>query len=336
MEENKTSKAEESAHWSKEKEVVKSNRPVRFLFFLVRILPVWLLVLFTVPVSFFYYICSPRARKVSRIYQDKLISFAKSSGCQSPIPKQSAFTQIFSFALCIVEKVESWCGNIDYSDVGFADDDGKELKQRLSSGKGAFLLFSHLGNMEYLRSLATANEIGVTRKIPVCIMMDNHVTNIFNQTVMEKNPDAVMNVIDSSDVGIQTIEKMQNIVEQGGIVVVAADRTSAMSQSRNIETSFLGENALFPYGSFLLASLLEVPVYFTFALRNRTFMMNPKYTMHIVKSSVSFSNLKKSERKVKIQELCKEFAAHLETLCINNPFQWYNFYDFWRKEVTCE
>jgi predicted LPLAT superfamily acyltransferase len=93
---------------------------------------------------------------------------------------------------------------------------------------------------------------------------------------------------------------------------------------------FLGEEAPFTQGAFFLAALLNAPVYFIFALRRSALSLNPEYNMHVHRSSLSFDCPRK-ERNHRIKELAGSFAATLEGYCKQQPYQWYNFYDFWAK-----
>ena len=119
-----------------------------------------MLVLIAFPVSFFYFLFCSRARKTCEDYQRHLISFAKNQGSNF-LRKVNTYKQILSFSICLIEKIEGWCGKEKLSDICFYDDDVVELKKILAEGKGAFLIGSHLGNIELLRSLASFGKTGV-------------------------------------------------------------------------------------------------------------------------------------------------------------------------------
>jgi len=78
-------------------------------------------------------------------------------------------------------------------------------------------------------------------------------------------------------------------------------------------------------------------VYFIFALRRGDLSIRPEYDMHVHKSSLSPDSLPPdSARKERLRlsaSLANDFANLLENYCKERPFQWYNFYDFWLKEV---
>lgn len=317
-------------HWSQKKEKASSVKPVKFLIFLVKIFPHWLLVCIAFFVGFFYFLFSKSARIDAKEFQKRVIDFCKSKNIKCPVKKVSAYKQILSFAICLIEKVEGWCGKSDLSCVIFHEDDVIPLKDSLSKGQGAMLIGSHLGNMELFRSLAAEGQTGVSKKVSVTAIMDTKVTSSFNQAMKEMNAKTYIDVVNSDSIGVDTIELLQTRLSEGGLVVIAGDRTSKNSPERNITLDFLGKEAEFPFGSFFMASLLNVPVYFVFALRKKDITFKAKYDMHVKKSEVDF-NCSRKEKKAKIKELCCEFKNQLEYYCCKHPYQWYNFFDFWRK-----
>ena len=317
-------KSEELLHWADEKEVVSTNKPIKLALNLISHLPAWSVFILVFPVSFFYLIASKRARHECRIYQKQLREFSNGS-----VPKRiSPYAQIVSFSLCILEKMMGWLGRIDYSKLIKHDDDLQDLINLLDSGKGAVLIGSHLGNIELLRSLSCFNETGVSRNVPVTTIMELKATEQFNNTLKEINPGVEFNVIDPSDIGPDTICTLQESIQNGGLVVVAADRTSARARTRVIREKFLGKEADFPYGVFLMTALLKSPTYFVYGLRSRTYTLNPKNHMYVEKAKTTF-DCPRSERENNIKNLCKEYIRSLEQKCMEFPYQWYNFFNFW-------
>ncbi len=314
---------EAARHWADEKETVSSARPIQFLLFLLSKLPQAVVLALAFPVSLFYLLTSRRARRETRRYQKQLRSF---SGGTAP-RIISPYRQILSFSLCIVEKLEGWLGKMQYDNLIFGGDI-EELRALLESGTGAVLIGSHLGNMELLRSLSSFGRTGVSRNIPVTAIMESNATAQFNKALDEINPNAGFNLIDPADIGPDTIGTLTEQLERGGLVVFAADRTSARARTRCIREPFLGKAADFPYGVFLLTALLNAPTFFVFGLRTKTAALFPRYHMLVERAETAFSG-KRSERDAKIRALCREFIGKLEKYCVRFPYQWYNFYDFW-------
>lgn len=320
-------KTEELLHWADEKEVISSNKPLLLVFGLMRKLPDYLVFILIYPISFFFYIFSKRGRVEAKNYQRQMKEF---TGGKVPL-KISPFKQILSFSLCVMEKMEGWLGNYHYNELVTHDDDLKSLQSQLEQGKGALFIGSHLGNIELLRSLSSFGENGIIRKISVTAIMELKSTEQFNRTLKEVNPNVDFQVIDPEKIGVNTIIELQEQIENGGLVVITGDRTSARSRSRIIREKFLGKDADFPYGVFVLALLLKAPTYYVFGLRTKTASLRPKYHIFVEKSKVDFER-PSSKRDEKIHALCKEFVVKLEKYCVQFPYQWYNFYNFWKLE----
>ena len=317
-------------HWSEEKEVISSNKPLKYLLHLLKYFPRFFVHSIIFPVGFFYYIFSKHTRIVCSIYQKQLQEYT-----DYQIPKRiSSYKQIVSFCLCVLEKMEGWLGKFYYKELNTFDDDLKTLQDQLEEGKGAILLGSHLGNIELMRSLSTFGENGVSKNYSIITIMELKATSQFNQTLKEINPNVNFQVISPSDFGPETIIQLEEQIANGGLVVIAGDRTSPNARNRNLKKMFLGKEASFPYGTFLIPALLKSPVYYVFGMRTRSATLKSVYNLYVEKSAVSFENVHRAEREKRIDELCQEFVLKLEKYCKMYPYQWYNFFNFWDDTVN--
>ncbi|MDR1505812.1 MAG: hypothetical protein LBI67_01780 [Treponema sp.] len=287
-----------------------------------------------VPVSFFYFLFSKRSRTESKRFLQKVSVFIKDGktakkcvSCFGPL------RVIVSFSLCLLERLESWNGTFPFSAVHFKGDGPGDLVRGLENGKGAFIICSHLGNTELLRALASFNKTGVSRNIRVTSIVDFSVTSRFNRMLWELNPQSRLSVIGADEIGPHTAPLLEERLAGGELVVIAGDRTPAAGDKAPYDFPFLGEHAPFAFGSFYLASLLNYPVYFVFALRHDGGLFKKDYDMYIHKSGVSF-DCPRSERLKRSEKLARLFALTLESHCKKYPFQWYNFHDFWA-DKTC-
>lgn len=319
-------------HWSEHQEQAVGYWHVKLLLIVFRIFPMILVRLLAFPVGFCYYVFSKEVRDESRRFLRRAAASLAASGRRLPV---HPLRHILSFSLAVVEKVESWGGKVFLERIRFQDDDIQDLKNRLESGKGVLLLCSHLGNSELLRGLAGFNRTGVSREVPVTSIVDVAVNPYFNRMLRELNPQSMTRIISANDIGPDTIILLQERLTAGELVVIAGDRTSAHTRDKYVPIPFLDEEAPFAYGSFFLAALLNVPIYFVFALRQRDLSLFPRYNMHVHRSDISFDCSRK-EREERTGELARAFALRLETYCKQSPYQWYNFFDFWAKPQVPE
>ena len=317
----------DQAHWTERQEVIKTNKPLLLLLVLFKYIPGVLVRALIYPVSFFYWVFAAEARKCAKEYQLRLREFTGRN-----IPKRiSPYRQFLSFSLCVLEKMEGWLGKIKFSKIQYQNDDITSILELLKEGKGAMLITSHLGNMELLRSLSDYNQQLVGREVPVYVIMDMDINSNFSNTLKSVNPKVSFNVINSNEIGPDSIVTLMDAVEKGALVVIAGDRTSPYSKDKNLKINFLGKEASFPYGVFLIPALMKVPVYFMFGLRSRLSIFNPKQNVYIEKCHTDF-NCPRSEREERIVQCCGEFVARLEKYCILYPYQWYNFFNFWEQD----
>ena len=318
-----------NGHWSNSQEVVSTSRPLKFTLLLIKFLPAFLVHLIVFPVSFFFFLCAKSARNHVENFQKQMKIYTNG---ETP-KKINSYLTILSFAISVVEKMEGWLGKTKYKNLITHNDDFMELNSLLEHGKGAFIVGSHLGNIELMRSLSSFREIGVSKKISVTTIMSMKVTNQFNNTLKEINPDFETNIIDPDLIGPETIFALQNEVENGGLVVITGDRTSIHGRKHTIKHEFLGREADFPYGVFLIATLLKAPVYFVFGLRTKSAALFPKNNLFVERSKIDLTGCTGKGARTKIPELCGEYVTTLEKYCIKYPNQWYNFFDFWQNNV---
>jgi predicted LPLAT superfamily acyltransferase len=311
------------SHWSTQKEEAAGYWTLAFLLFIFRLLPIIVLRILCFPVGFCYFLFSKQARKHSQLYLRRL-SLAANSG-----KKFSSLKHIIAFSLSLIEKLEAWSGKVSFNRIHFQDDDIPDLLQHLEHREGAFLISSHLGNMEFIRALADFNRTGISREVPVSAIVDFAVTAHFNRMLRKFNPNSVTRIISARELGPQTAILLQEKISAGELVVIAGDRTSANMGSRYLSFPFLGSEAPFPYGPFFLAAISEAPVYAVFAVRQKDISLSSHYDLHIHQSPVSF-DCPRSQRENRIGELVNWYISLLERYCKDHPYQWYNFYDFFK------
>ena len=311
-------------HWFELKEVGGSLWHFRFMLWITCHLPRRVVELCTAVICFFFWLGAAPVRSRSKAYLKRLYAVQGRN-----VPPFATYRHVLSFALSMIEKLLGWRGVIPLQDIETQGDDLDMLVEQLDRGEGAFLICSHLGNMEMLRSLTGYGKIHTHRQFTVHPVVDFSGTSKFNALLYELNPDLMKVVVDANKIGVDSAVWMKEQIGQGNLVVIAGDRTSANSTDRNVSIDFLGERASFPEGAFTLASILNAPIYFAFAIRKRDFDIRSPYEMHIVRAKTSFDCPRK-ERPKRIEALVLEYVEILTKHCKRHPYQWYNFYNFWQ------
>lgn len=93
---------------------------------------------------------------------------------------------------------------------------------------------------------------------------------------------------------------------------------------------FLGRDAPFPQGPYVLAHLLECPVYLMFCIRQ-----NGRYRLYFEMFAERI-NLPGRDKQAAIGAWAERYAKRLESFALIDPFQWYNFFDFWQSPLSPE
>ena len=106
-------------------------------------------------------------------------------------------------------------------------------------------------------------------------------------------------------------------MDNGEILFIAGDRTSAHNENATFTSKFLGQKMGFPIGAFKFALILGAPIYFIVCTAEK----NNKYKIHLKKFEFQGS------RQERLSELEKQYVEFLEDLTKKYPLQFYHFYD---------
>ena len=306
-------------HWSKlEERGAVLGMKILFVSFKLFGRAVFRIMLF--PVMTYFFLTSTTARRASREFLDRVERRqAELSG--APVKRLNSFWHFLQFGESILDKTAQWAGVRSKENVRY---EKPEIYDHImNSERGGVFIGSHLGNLEALRAFG-----GLEQGITVNALVFTRHSQKFMEFLEEANPEAVSHIIQVDELGPESIIRMQASIEAREWVATVADRTSVAHINRSIPCEFLGDEALFPEGPFILASLLDCPVYFLYCLKE-----NGKFKVYLEKLTDSLE-LPRGRRKEELEKVVKQYAASLEQRCLAFPYQWYNFFDFWQKPNT--
>jgi predicted LPLAT superfamily acyltransferase len=127
--------------------------------------------------------------------------------------------------------------------------------------------------------------------------------------------------------GPDTAILLQQKLEQGEWIVIVGDRTSTSKESRSVWAEFLGKEAPFPQGPFMLASVLKAPVFLLFGLRDDS-QAKPHFNVYFEHFSDRIE-LPRKTREQSLKQVVQQYADRLQHYTLKAPLQWYNFFNFW-------
>lgn len=288
--------------------------PLLLVLWLYRIFGRWFIQAILYFIVMWYWLFSSNARQASLEYLQKLHVFAQD---QSPFQRMPTWVQSYRHFLCfaeaIVDKMQGWLGEISEQQLQIYG------HAHLSShyGKGLIILVSHFGNIELLRALKSEHQ----QKINV-LVYQKHASQ-FNQFLKKISAKSDVSLIAVDQLGMETTILLQDKLDAGEWVIIAADRVPVHSQ-RTQSLYFLGQEAKWPQGAWILANLLKVPVVASFCYR-----VEQHFEVHF-HSIAARIELPRKGRLEQMAVFTEAYIKLLEFHCKRVPYQWFNFYSFWK------
>jgi predicted LPLAT superfamily acyltransferase len=221
-----------------------------------------------------------------------------------------------AFAARALDAFSGWTGGVGSDAIEAADPES--LARFTGDARGGLIIVSHLGNVDLSRALLDK----ATRARLVVLVHTQHAAN-YNRVLREFQPDAAMNTLQVTDIGPDTAIALKEQVDAGRWVVIAGDRIPVQSQGRVSRTPFLGAPAAFSHGPFVVAALMECPVWLLFCQRD-----GKRHRLHVEPFAERIS-LPRGRREEALSAYVARYAGRLEKHALADPFQWFNFFDFW-------
>lgn len=224
------------------------------------------------------------------------------------------FRQVLSFATTIHDRVYLINEQFEQFDITL---EGEALMlAQMDSGRGALLLGAHMGSFEVMHSLGRRR-----RGLEVAMAMYEDNARKINATLAAINPDFVHDIV-----SLGRIDSMLDIakrLERGAFIGVLGDRTLGHEPVQAV--TLLGAPAHLPTGPMRAAAILRCPVFFMAGL------YRGKNRYHVVFERVAdFSATPAAGRDAAVRSAIERYAAVLDGHCRRDPYNWFNFFDFWR------
>ncbi|WP_246840655.1 acyltransferase [Lacimicrobium sp. SS2-24] len=307
-----------SRHWSALSER-GSLMGMLSLLWIYRLLGRRVLWLFLAPVVFYFFTTSAERRRSSQQFLRRVSDYNHKQKAPS---RWCSLKHYCVFADSAFDKIDAWLGRIRQSQICYQNKDDFDRLQR--TGKGAVFIGSHLGNLEVCRALSQGK---YATRINVLVFTANAVK--FNQLLHKINPNVSMDMIQVSEASPALLMMLKERVEQGEFVVIVGDRTSISVAGRVCYADFMGQPAPFSQGPFILASLLECPVYLLFCLKQQQY-----YRVIFEPFAPEGLMLPRKQRQARLEQFIQSYAQRLAYWAAQYPLQWFNFYDFWQQDES--
>ena len=310
-----------NSHWAERAER-GTMLSLRFMLAVYRISGRWLFRPFACLAVLYFFLSSSLARRASREYLLRVWSHARTNHTQDRAffqHRPTVWTSIrhfFYFSEAILDKLAAWNGDISEDKIDYVN---RELfEQRYADGKGGLWITSHIGNMEVCRAISQKQ-----RDFRMTVLVHTRHAKNFNRLLHEVDPPQSIELLEVSEFNVASAMLLQERISKGQFVTIVGDRVSVNDQKRVTQCEFIGKQANFPLGPFLLATLLDCPVGTIFCVRK-----GGRFHM-VIDDLPGLQGCNRKQRDQTIRHAVETYATRLEDLCLRYPLQWFNFFGFW-------
>ena len=262
----------------------------------------------------YFFLTNRTTRKASREYLTQL----KKAYPDGPDPSlANTFRHHWQFGNAVMDRMYFWQGKTDH--FTFSKQGSRSLLKALDKGRGVLLIGGHFGSFDAMR--AFSRQKGLRLKV---VMYQQNAAKI-NALFRKLDPGADLEIVNLDGTDMTRIFALKEYVDNGDVVAILADRRAPYGNRRNTLAPFLGAAALFPQNPWILAHLLACPVFFAagYCIGKRRYHVRVKQLSDQI-------HLPRASRQTAVVAFVKQFAAEMEALCRDFPFQWFNFYPFWQ------
>lgn len=260
-------------------------------------------------IALYYALIRGTARRASRDYLRRI---------GQPATFWSVVRHLHTFARVSLDRLFFVTGKI--KSFEFEQKNHDLLVEAAKSGRGVLLLGAHLGSFEVMR--CRAKEFNV----PINVLVDFTNAERVNSVLRSLAPDIETRMISLGTDPIAAMLQVRAAIDRGELVAILGDRLPSQKSgsARVVTAQFLGAEAAFPAGPWLLAHTLKCPVYFVAGVYTRP----NHYALHF-EFLADEVKLDRKDRTASIARYAQSYASMLETYARSAPLNWFNFYDFW-------
>ena len=276
-----------------------------FFIYLIKYLGITAAYIFLSLVVLYFVPFAPKATKSTWFYARHILKYNRIRSLGMLLLNYYRLGQI------LIDKVA--IGNGKVNQYQFKFERYPEFLQLLNSEQGVIMIGAHVGNWEI--GAPFFDEYG--KKINI-VMFDAEHERI--KEILEKNASTRdYKIIPVNEDSLTHVFRITEALDRREYVCFQGDRY--LNKEKLLTTSFMGKEAKFPMGPFLLASKLKVPVVFYFAMREA----QRTYRFHFfIAETVVRTKEKRAE-----QALLEQYTQTLEKIVRQYPEQWFNYYPFW-------
>ncbi len=248
----------------------------------------------------FFYVCFARtARQASRAYLSRAL--------KRPPSALEIYKHFLYFSSVTHDRLYLLAGGFDSFNITIQGQ--SDIDKALEDETGVMLYGAHFGSFEAVRY--TANN---RPDLKISILMYENNSDKLAKIFHKISPELAQVIIPLGS--IQTMLTVRDRLAEGHLIGILADRS--VNNESGVTREFLGEIAMFPLAPFRLPKLFASPIFFIAGI----YEGGNRYR-------IFFQDLNPKNEPLSPESILALYADTLEELCRTNPYNWFNFYDFW-------
>lgn len=268
--------------------------------------------LFLYPITLYFLLLGPKQRRASMRYLSRVLPHRPTWW--------DAAKHIHCFAATILDRVYLLTGRFDKFAITFPPE--SLPRKYAQQGSGCILLGSHIGSFEVLRSY------GVRKyPLPIKILMHEQQNPMLVGILNALNPAISQMVIPLGSP--DSLLQVKDAVDAGSTVGMLGDRIMGMPGEKTVTCTLLGDAVQLPASPVIIAASLRVPLVVFFGI----YRGGNRYSIHFELLAERIE-LSRNDRQADIQYWMQQYAELMEKYVRQAPYNWFNFYDYWREEAS--
>lgn len=268
-----------------------------------------------VPVVALYWALRPALRRHSLEYLRQLQ--VSEHIWPGPPGHRQSFRHVQLFADTMLDKLLAMAARYPAHQVRI--EGHQQVLAHLRTGQGVVLATAHLGCLELCRALAEHQP-----HFRLNVLVHTRNAQAFNRILkrLQSDSSGQVTLIEVNDMQPAVAMLLAQKVAAGECVAIAGDRVPVGS-ARVLRLPFLGREAAFPIGPYLLAGLMECPLFFMGCVHE-----GAGYALRFERLAERI----KLVRGAREQAMLAPALAYVDALtrCVrSSPYDWFNFFAFW-------
>ena len=264
------------------------------------------------PVALYFFLRRGPERRASRAYLARVFG--------RPAHWWEALRHMHTYSQTMLDRVFLLAESFRRFDIRVEGLD--RLHAAMDRGRGVLLLGAHVGSFEALSVLKQERP-----NLPLKFVMDPLQTQACNNLLYQLNPDVSGQIIEvGTDPGEFALQ-LQAVALRGGVIGLLGDRIRDGEAA--VSAEFFGAPARFPAAPYLIASALKLPVVLGFGI----YRGGNRYDLHFELFADDL-RIARGQRAEELRDVVQRYAARLEHYLRSAPYNWFNFYDFWRQQAA--